>query len=270
MINDRKLNYVKEQCRSYKVLSQNEEKEIIKKAQAGDKDAQDQLFRHNYGLIAKEAEKYSRKDYVSIDDLFQEGAIGLMLALKKFDLSKGIKFATYATYWIRHEILNYIQDKVKIIRQPRLVEQTHTKIRKWIQEQQINGIKVEPYDIAKVWDVTVEVAHRLLTNTSAVISYDVEVENENGDCESLLNMIPSDESLEEIIDELLLQEDIFKALSKLEAKERYVIVNRYNLNNEGKKTLKNISENLGVSIEWVRILEQNALNKLRTQIAYAG
>ncbi|MDX1918198.1 MAG: sigma-70 family RNA polymerase sigma factor [Candidatus Caenarcaniphilales bacterium] len=235
-------------------------------------EARNRLIKCNLRLVVSLAKKYSNC-YVEMIELIQEGNLGLMRAVEKFDPDLGYRFSTYATWWIRQSILNNISEGSKTIRLPASVNEMLSKLRK-VREILSKALGAEPSldQISQVVDISEKQLERLLRleeHNEQLVHLDSSYgHDENGEY-SILDTISDESKLspEEIVENEMLSKrleiEIMRCLSEREAA---ILRLRYGLNPENKiMTLTELSKQYQVSLERIRQIEITALNKLRDQ-----
>lgn len=245
------------------LLTAKEEIALAQLKDEGDEKAKLQLLESNYKLVVSIAKKYINHGLPFLD-LIQEGNFGLMKAVDKFDYSKGFKFSTYATWWIRQAIIRAISDQGRIIRTPVHINDSVNKIRK-AEKTFIAQNNYDPTyeDLSEMCDMSVDKIRELQRITQDPLSLDApcneEMDNTIGD------FIP-DESTptpEEALIYENLKVKINEVLNMLTEKERYIIQMRYGLNNHPVMTLEQIGNQMGVTRERIRQIEKKAIKKLK-------
>lgn len=248
----------------YPRLSQEEEISLCEKMKNGDIDAKDTFIRCNLKLVVSVAKQYSRYG-VPLMDLIQEGNLGLIKAVDKFDYTLGFKFSTYAMQWIRQYISRYIMDKGSMIHIPVHVLENEFKVRKAI-DVLCKELQREPTmeEIAAHTGYSVKKVTDLLNMIQDPVSIDMQIDDD-GDT-SLGDMIADDtiSSPHEDADNAFIKENIQKSLHVLNERERDVIIKRFGLNEEAPMTLEDIGKIYGITRERVRQIESKAMRKLKS------
>ena len=245
------------------LLSQEEEIELFKRIEKGDSDAKTRMIEANLRLVVSVAKKYS----VGINtflDLVQEGNIGLMRAVERFDYKKGFKFSTYAIWWIRQGIVRSLADKGKTIRVPVHFSETISKVRKlegaFVQE---NGRTPSNKELADMLGETVEKIEFIKVNMEQPISLETKIGEEEdtqlGDLIEDKRVLMPEDNVENNDMAKILNE----VLDNLTEREAFVLKKRYGLLDGQRHTLNEIGKNLGITRERVRQIESKALRKLR-------
>ena len=255
------------------LLRPDEELELAKRIERGDLEAKDKLTTHNLRLVVSIARKYQGLSELCLLDLIQEGMLGLIRAVEKFDYRKGFRFSTYATLWIRQAIQRGIADKGRTIRLPVHVAQRERKIA--TVERQLStklGREPTPEEIAAGADLPVEQVRELLDVARTVTSLDRPVgEDDDATLGTLLGS--GERSTQEEVEVSLSQEAVRAAVEELPEREREVIKMRFGLGAERDPVpLSRLSERLGMGREEVRTLERRALEhlSLRRELAALG
>ena len=248
----------------FPLLSMEEEKELAVRIQNGDQQARDKMIKCNLKIVVSIAKNYLNKG-LSILDLIQEGNVGLMMAIDKYDVTKGYKFSTYASYWIKKAITRSIADKGRNVRIPVYL---HDKISMYVHvilelEKKLNR---EPtlMEVSEEMGLPVEEVEKIYELQNDTVSINILV-GDNKDME-LLNLIPSDnDSLEEIFFKKALQYHVRNLIDNcnLKEKEKDILILKYGLNDNEPMTIKEISILYHLTYERVRQLEAQALMKIR-------
>ncbi len=242
--------------------SDDERLEFVHDAEDGDQ-ARAHLIQANLRLVVSVAKKYVGRG-LSLLDLIQEGNIGLMKATDKFDYSRGFKFSTYATWWIRQAITRAISDQSRTIRLPVHVGETINRVKKTGHRlQQILEREPTHEEIARALDIGDDKVRQVLDVSRHPVSLEAPV-GQDGD--AFLGDFIEDEALPAPIDmasQLLLKKQIGDSLERLADRERRIIQLRYGLEDGRYRTLEEVGREFGITRERIRQIEAKALRKLR-------
>ena len=240
-----------------------EEVNIAKRMEEGDEEARKLLAEANLRLVVSIAKRYVGRGMLFLD-LIQEGNLGLIKAVEKFDYSKGYKFSTYATWWIRQAITRAIADQARTIRIPvHMVETINRLIRVHRQLLQEFGREPQPDEIAKTMGISEEKVREIIKIAQEPVSLETPIGEEEDS--HLGDFIPDDDALapQEAAAFTLLKEQLMDVLDTLTPREEKVLRLRFGLDDGKARTLEEVGREFNVTRERIRQIEAKALRKLR-------
>jgi RNA polymerase primary sigma factor len=243
-------------------ISDDQRLKLAKKVKDGDMIARENLIRANLPLVVSIAKKYTNRGLVFLD-LIQEGNIGLIKAVEKYEYSLGYRFSTYASWWIKQTIRRALADNTRTIRLPAYIVEKVNRVKKFCREfRQENGYDPDAETIAAAMSQPLEKVQELLEYIRDTVSLEMTLGTEDY---SLTNVVESNdgETPEDIIFHKMLKNQVQSILNVLSEKERDIVIHRFGLFNKVPRSLEFIGKKYGVSRERVRQIQDRALKKLR-------
>ncbi len=266
---DSTTSYLRE-IGKYKLLSAKEEIELFRAYKNGDSSARHKIIQANLRLVVSVAKKYRNRG-MSFLDLVQEGTLGLMRAVEKFQPEKGFKLSTYATWWIRQSITRAIAEKSRAVRLPVHMTEALSKIGKAIHSSKEPSGGLPDYDqIAQSTGIGAEKVKRILSADKPMVSLDASL-NDYDDEFNLLSVLTDDRGNQpdEHVERQMLCKKLSEALKTLRPQEQDILMHRYGLISGTPKTLCEIAAMFGLSRERVRQIDIRARKKLKNNLVLA-
>ncbi len=265
LIHDSIQMYLKE-IGQYPLIHASDEKDLAKRIERGDQEAKNLLARANLRLVVSIAKKYvGRSANLTLLDLIQEGNLGLFKAVEKFDWTKGYKFSTYATWWIRQSITRALADQSRTIRIPVHMVETISKYKQTYRRlSQDLGREPLAEEMATEMGIPVEKIHVIENISQETVSLEQPV-GDDDDKSTLENFIPDDKILrpDQESSRRILGDQVRAVLAELNPKERKILEMRYGLVDGIQHTLERVGEEFGVTRERIRQIEAKVHEKLR-------
>ena len=266
---DENMKYYFDMIKNTRLLTADEEAELSKRIMAnGDRDAVNTFVEHNIRLVITVAKKYTGEG-MTMCDLVQEGSIGLMRAAEKYDYRRGVRFSTYAVYWIRQAIKRALVTKCRLIRLPSRQEYSLTRINKAYSDIMQSGSRIPSVkEVAQRANVKTEDVMYLRTITDNFVRMDADIDESGNTVASFIADDGMDSETTAINEDLCIT--VEKVLSTLSARDRAIIEQRFALTEDvsERRTLKEVARRLHISPETVRQLEMRIVRKLRREHSY--
>jgi len=257
------LSFYMKELNKIPLLTREEEVVLAKKAKEGNKRARDKMIESNLRFVVKIAKNYQNQG-LPLSDIINEGNIGLMTAIDKFDVDKGYHFISYAVWWIRQSIVKAINEKSRAVRLP--LNRTNELMQIQKAEKALihaNGEEPTVEEIAQETNLDPKNVETLKSISRDLVSLDAPVFTDNAQS-SIGDYVESDNATpDEVVMNTLLVEDINEALNALTDKEKDILERRFGLNGKARMSLKEIGELYNLTKERIRQIEKKSLVKLR-------
>lgn len=263
--NDDLLTHYLKEISNCKTLTASEEKAIAKLAKEGDTDAKKQLVKANLKLVITIARKAIHMSKIPMIDLIQEGNLGLMIAVEKFNWQLGYKFSTYASWWIKQSMFKAISEQAHCMKIPVYIQETLSKFSKIKSEMERQyNCQVKTAEVAKKMDISAEKIDSYLSAYSKTISIECGFGSDNGKETDLADILADEKACVYSSVELEhLRKDIETVILTLKSREQEVVKMRYGLDSFARRTLEEIGNIYGVTKECIRQTELRALKTMR-------
>ena len=257
-------NYVRE-ISTYQNLTYEQEKELAKRIEAGDKVAKQEMIQANLKLVITVAKKVIHMSSLPLVDLIQEGNVGLIIAIEKYNYRLGYRFSTYASWWIKQAMFKAISEQSHCMKIPVYIQETLSKFSKVkYQMEQDSNSSVKNEDVAKKMKIEPNKIETFLSAYSKTISIENSLENKDGKEMNFCEILADDKaSVSENIELEALKSDIDNVISTLKDREQEVVKMRFGLDNSARYTLEEIGNIYGVTKECIRQTELRALKKMK-------
>ena len=250
---------------NYPVLTITEEKELAKRVKEGDAEAKKKLVQSNLRIVISIAKKVIHNTNLPLVDLIQEGNLGLMIAVEKFNYKLGYKFSTYASWWIKQSMFKAISEQSHCMKIPVYIQETLSKFSKVkaAMEKEYN-CQVKNHDVAKKMNIEPDKIETFLSAYTKTISIERGLERADGKELNVADILEDENaSVSANVEYENLKSDINLVISTLKEREQDVVKMRYGLGNAAKLTLEEIGNIYGVTKECIRQTELRALQKMR-------
>lgn len=260
------LSFYLKQISNYPALSAEEEKEVAKRIEEGDLEAKKLLVKSNLKLVMTIARKAIHIAKIPMVDLIQEGNLGLMIAVEKFNWKLGYKFSTYASWWIKQSMFKAISEQAHCMKVPVYIQETLSKFSKikTEMERQYN-CQIKNEDVAKKMDISVDKIDSYLSAYSKSVSIESGFDSDSGKETNIADILEDEKTnVYSNVEFEHLCADIESIVSTLKEREQEVVRLRYGLGDFARQTLEEIGNLYGVTKECIRQTELRALKKMRS------
>ena len=249
----------------FQSLSTEEEREVAKRIKAGDEDAKRTLIQANLKLVISVAKKAIHMSALPLIDLIQEGNLGLMVAVEKYNWKLGYKFQTYATWWIKQAMFKAISEQSHSMKIPVYIQETLSKFSKVKAEMERKyNCQVKNKDVAEKMNISPDKLDTFLSAYSKTISIEGSMECQNGKELNVADILEdSSADVSSSVEADGLKKDLEIVISTLKDREQAIVKMRYGLGDISKRTLEEIGNIYGVTKECIRQTELRALKKMR-------
>lgn len=250
------------------VLTREEQYELGGRAVKGDKEAQVELVEKNLRLVVSEAKKYAKydgSDSTVFMDLIQEGNLGLIEAAKRYDPQYKTKFSTYAIWWIRQKIFKYLRMNTAI-RVPDHMKDRILQYKRAKHQLEVEYGKADPEHLALTLGIEVSDLRDIESVMYSFVSFEQKINSEDEDISHVFDLIAQEgvhQAFLDAIDNVFMKDKVSRGLDRLPPRLRFVVVRRFGMEDHFPHTLKEVGDELGVSVERVRQIEKQALGIMR-------
>lgn len=249
----------------FPALSAEEEKEVARKAASGDEEAKKRMIQSNLRLVITIAKKAIHMSSLPLIDLVQEGNLGLMVAVEKFNWKLGYKFQTYATWWIKQAMFKAISEQSHSMKIPVYIQETLSKFSKVKAEMERKyNCQVKNKDVAEKMNIAPDKLDTFLSAYSKTISIEGSMDCQNGKELNVADILEDTKAdVTTTVESESLKEDLENVISTLKEREQAIVRMRYGLGDMSRRTLEEIGNIYGVTKECIRQTELRALKKMR-------